>query len=107
MKNRILGLGAALLLTLGVAVGFSQPASADFVPDSTSHAVCVWGDIYTGFHLEDWRTIHYGTAHVTQCGYLYQTSSGYFVVCRQYVWNVPSPGWQDYSPPFQSPPWCW
>jgi hypothetical protein len=93
---------AAIALTAALVLGgFGGTPTADAHPvsASTTYAICSYHAAGTGWSLVGWRTIHYGSAHVTQCHErLY--GPGYTLnQCWQYVWNIPDPYWLPYSPP--------
>jgi hypothetical protein len=82
-----------------VAAAPDRPA--DYVASRTSYEICVWGGaIYHGSHwpVYAWRTLHYGSAHVTQCWYKYKWDTRYNA-CLQYVWGpgVSKPYWDSYG----------
>jgi hypothetical protein len=100
MKRLLVALALTVALLLG-STTTTEPAAADYVASRTTYEICVWGGaIYHGSHwpVYAWRTLHYGTAHVTQCWYKYKWDTRYNA-CLQYVWGpgVAKPYWDSYG----------
>jgi hypothetical protein len=102
MKRLLTTLTLAGSLAVGGFVGSPTPADAHTVPGSTTYAICDLGrDAFApAYALSNWRTIHYGSAHVTQCEVNY---AGVVWRCFQHVWYV---GWDEYDPAYPAP-YCW
>jgi hypothetical protein len=99
---------AAVAFTLGTLVPFTVvPADAHPVSGTTTYNICQYLDPGSGWVLSYWHTVHYGSAHVTQCTYILYGPGYTLIACRQYVWNIPNPYWLPYEPTRGSPPYCW
>jgi len=105
MKRLAALLVAAVLAVTGLTYAPNPPAAeADYVSPTTSKAICQigrWAYLGDSWELMFSRTIHFGTAHVTQCWYgsVFNPAQ----TCLQYVWGpgVANPYWDRYPAP------CW
>lgn len=102
MRRTLLGLLAALLAAGGFVGSQAAPAGADTVSGQTTFTICDLGrDAFApAYALSNWRTIHYGSTHVTQCEVNY---AGVVWRCFQHVWYD---GWYEYYPD-SARPYCW
>lgn len=109
MRRSLVALVLVAGLTLGLtpAAGAAPDTVAHPVSSSTTSAICQYLRP-AGYQLGAWRTIHYGTAHVTQCmNYQVLANGNWRIACGQYVWNVPSPYFDWYAASQPDNPWCW
>ncbi len=75
------------------------------VPQSQSHDICIWWRNalgYGGSFLGEWRTIHFGTDHITQCGLRHSITGQWY--CFQWLWEY---NLIQFYAPDNSYPVCW
>jgi len=84
----------ATSLVLGGVMLSSPTDAAPEHPDPThgSYTICDYireGEGFDDYYVRQFRTIHYGTNHVTQCGIYPNNCANCLTLCFQYVWGDP------------------
>lgn len=108
MRNRVL---ATVAIAVLAAVSMTAAPPVDAAPThtvsgTTTHNICLYGRP-ADYVIYAEQTVHFGTAHVTQCAYRPVLLPAYpYARCWQYVWNIPNPWSDNYPPDFSQYPYC-
>ena len=108
--KRVVAISAIVVGSLfGLLPGVDKQAEAHTVGFQESANICNLirvADGWNGWVTVNAHTIHYGTAHVTQCDIRAQSDLSAYV-CYQYIWGDPHVYYYDYGHALLSTEPCW